>query len=292
MNILPGISKRAVIYVLIFSTFIFLSLTARLDAADFDHSYANYDQLLHLVVHVSADKKQTRVDYQQLAIKKNLLNTLLISFSAVTKSQYDAWNQKQKLSFLINTYNAFTLKLIVDNWQEFTQGDAESIRDLGSLFTSPWEKKFFTLFGEKHNLDDIEHEMIRTWFKEPRIHAALVCAAVSCPPLRNEAFIADKLTEQLDNQMQLFLADNSRNEIIVDGQKGKASLSSIFKWYREDFKKGNEGFHSLFDLLAAYSNAMVDGDNNPQAQRSFIQRADYPITFKDYDWRLNDTANF
>jgi hypothetical protein len=292
MNIPPETSKRVAIYVLLFNTFILLSLSTSLHAADFDHSYAKYDQLLHQVVHVSTDKKQTRVDYQQLAIQQERLNTQLASFSAVTKRQYDAWNQKQKLSFLINAYNAFTLKLIVDNWQEFTRGNAESIRDLGSLFTSPWEKKFFTLFGEKHNLDDIEHEMIRAWFKEPRIHAALVCAAVSCPPLRNEAFVAETLTEQLDNQMQLFLADNSRNEIIVNGQKGKASLSSIFKWYRGDFEKGDGGFHSLFDLLAAYSNALADSDDNPQAQQSVIQSADYPITFKDYDWRLNDMANF
>ncbi|WP_166422034.1 DUF547 domain-containing protein [Paraglaciecola sp. 20A4] len=285
-------SKRLVRYAATFSAFILLSIAAKLHAAEFDHSYTGFDQLLKQVVQVSKDHKQTRVDYQKLAMQKETLNTLLTVYSNVTKSQYDTWSKTQELSFLINAYNGFTLKLIVDNWQEFTEDDAESIRDLGSLFTTPWEKKFFTLFGEKHNLDDIEHSMVRKWFKEPRIHAALVCAAVSCPPLRNEAFVADQLTLQLDNQMQLFLADNSRNEILLDGQNGQASLSSIFKWYRGDFEKGDEGFNSLFDLLSAYSEALVEGDNNPQEQRALIQRADYPIIFKDYDWRLNDVANF
>ncbi|ABG38924.1 conserved hypothetical protein [Paraglaciecola sp. T6c] len=283
---------RLIRYTLTAGSLLLASFSFVLHAAEFDHSYANFDQLLTQVVQTSDDKKQTRVDYQRLSVQKDTLHISLNAFSAVSKSQFDGWDKQQQLSFLINAYNGFTLKLIVDNWEEFKQGDADSIRDLGSLFTTPWEKKFFTLFNEKHNLDDIEHEMVRKWFKEPRIHAALVCAAVSCPPLRNEAFVPSELTAQLDSQMQLFLADNSRNEIKVHGQKGEASLSSIFKWYRSDFEKGDQGFNSLFDLLNDYSDALVEGDSNPQEQRNLIKSADYPITFKDYDWRLNDVANF
>lgn len=284
--------KRLVRYTLATGSLLLSLFSMVLHAADFDHSYNNFDQLLSEVVQMSDDKKQTRVNYQQLSVKKDTLQTSLSAFSDVSKSQYDEWDKQQQLSFLINAYNGFTLKLIIDNWDEFKQGNAKSIRDLGSFFTTPWEKKFFTLFSEKHNLDDIEHEMVRKWFKEPRIHAALVCAAVSCPPLRDEAFVSSKLTAQLDSQMQLFLADNSRNEIKTNGQKGEASLSSIFKWYRGDFEKGDEGFNSLFDLLSVYSDALVEGDDSAQAQRNIIKSADYPITFKDYDWRLNDVANF
>tara|TARA_R110000744_G_scaffold2953_7_gene11743 strand:- start:7746 stop:8624 length:879 start_codon:yes stop_codon:yes gene_type:complete len=284
--------KRLARYTLTTGSLLLSLFSMVLHAADFDHSYNNFDQLLSEVVQMSDDKKQTRVNYQQLSVKKDTLQTSLSAFSDVSKSQYDEWDKQQQLSFLINAYNGFTLKLIIDNWNEFKQGNAKSIRDLGSLFTTPWEKKFFTLFSEKHNLDDIEHEMVRKWFKEPRIHAALVCAAVSCPPLRDEAFVSSKLTAQLDSQMQLFLADNSRNEIKTNGQKGEASLSSIFKWYRGDFEKGDEGFNSLFDLLSVYSDALVEGHDSAQAQRNIIKSADYPITFKDYDWRLNDVANF
>ncbi|MFA3789911.1 DUF547 domain-containing protein [Aliiglaciecola sp. SL4] len=266
----------------------------------FNHRYDNFNQLLTQVVKVSDDKKQTRVKYQQLANNNVALEAVLSTFSAVSKSQFDDWSEPQQLSFLINAYNGFTLKLIVDNWHEFKQGDATSIRDLGSLFSSPWKKEFFILFGKTHNLDDIEHEMIRKWFKEPRIHGALVCAAVSCPPLRNEAFKADQLDAQLDSQMQLFLADGSRNEIIIDGQQIEASLSSIFKWYREDFEKGDKGFNSLYDVLSVYSDALIPSLNSTnqvdsshaQMQRKMIKKGNYPISFKEYDWRLNDVANF
>ncbi|AEE21432.1 MAG: DUF547 domain-containing protein [Alteromonadaceae bacterium] len=284
--------KRLIQNMLTVSGLVITLFSPVLHAAEFDHRYTNFDQLLTQVVQTSADKKQTRVNYQRLSVKSDILQRSLNAFSAVSKSQFDGWDEQQQLSFLINAYNGFTLKLIIDNWDEFKQGDADSIRDLGSLFTTPWEKKFFTLFNEKHNLDDIEHEMVRKWFKEPRIHAALVCAAVSCPPLRDEAFVASALTTQLDSQMQRFLADNSRNEIKINGQEGEASLSSIFKWYRGDFEKGQQGFHSLFDLLSTYSEALVEGDDNAQAQRNLLKSADYPITFKDYDWRLNDVANF
>ena len=269
-----------------------LLLASKLYAAEFDHSHTQYEALLKEVVQVSEDKKQTRVDYQRLAIHPDSLATVLSLFSGVSQAQYDSWNTEQQLSFLINAYNGFTLQLIADNWSEFTLGKVTSIRDLGSLFTSPWEMKFFTLLDKKHNLDDIEHQMIRKWFKEPRIHAALVCAAVSCPPLRAEAFVADKLEQQLDSQMKLFLADNSRNEIIVNGALGRASLSSIFKWYQSDFEKGDGGFNSLYDVLNKYSSALVQDDENPQALRNMLEQSDFPILFKDYDWRLNDVANF
>jgi hypothetical protein len=274
------------------SCLLILLLATKLQAAEFDHQYTPYDALLKEVVKVSENKKQTRVDYQRLAIHPESIAKILQVFSEVTQAQYDSWTNEQKLSFLINAYNGFTMQLIVNNWSQFKLGEASSIRDLSSLFTSPWEKKFFTLFGKKHNLDDIEHEMIRKWFKEPRIHAALVCAAVSCPPLREEAFVAEQLTEQLDNQMELFLADNSRNEIIIEKHRGQAYLSSIFSWYRGDFEKGEGGFNSLYDVLNKYSEAIVKGDKDEQAQRNVLKGNDFPILFKDYDWRLNDVANF
>jgi hypothetical protein len=274
------------------SCLLILLLATKLQAAEFDHQYTPYDALLKEVVKVSENKKQTRVDYQRLAIHPESIAKILQVFSEVTQAQYDSWTNEQKLSFLINAYNGFTMQLIVNNWSQFKLGEASSIRDLSSLFTSPWEKKFFTLLGKKHNLDDIEHEMIRKWFKEPRIHAALVCAAVSCPPLREEAFVAEQLTEQLDNQMELFLADNSRNEIIIEKHRGQAYLSSIFSWYRGDFEKGEGGFNSLYDVLNKYSEAIVKGDKDEQAQRNVLKGNDFPILFKDYDWRLNDVANF
>jgi len=270
-----------------------LSLVTNISrASEFDHEYQAYSALLQSVVSVSDNQLQTRVNYQLLSEKQTTLVQVLLPFSELSKADYDKWNKEQQLSFLINAYNAFTLQLIVDNWDVFKSSEAQSIRDLGSFFTRPWEKKFFTLFGKNHNLDDIEHQMIRKWFKAPRIHAALVCAAVSCPPLRNEAFTAQSLQFQLDDQMRMFLADTSRNEIMFKNGNLRAEISSIFKWYRDDFEKGDSGFNSLYDVLFKYYNALVPDEHKTKVTKESLSQGEYPIKFKDYDWRLNDVANF
>ena len=115
---------------------------------------------------------------------------------------------------------------------------------------------------------------------------ALVCAAVSCPPLLNQAFIADKLDQQLDEQMSLFLSDDQRNTI--NPSDNRVYLSSIFKWYGEDFEKGQQGINSLNDLIKVYQDDMAD---DPQ-QLAFLQKQDFSIRYLDYDWRLNDISTF
>jgi hypothetical protein len=157
---------------------------------------------------------------------------------------------------------------------------------LGSFFSSPWKQSFFTLLDEKRSLDNVEHDMIRVWFERPRIHAAVVCAAVSCPPLRNEAFVADKLDFQLDDQMRQFLSDDQSNTINLSDNRVK--LSSIFKWYDKDFEKGQQGFNSLKDLIKAYQTDIAD---DPQ-QLVWLQKQDFRIRYLDYDWRLNDISTF
>lgn len=252
----------------------------------FDHQHQSFTEVLSKVVKLSPDKKQTRVDYGQLYKKPEQLNHYLAQLSSVKQSEYQQWSSDEQLSFLINAYNGFTLQLIVHNYAKFQTGKAKSIKDLGSFFSNPWKQSFFTLLGEKRNLDDIEHQMIRQWFARPRIHAALVCAAVSCPPLRPEAFVADKLNQQLNSQMLQFLSDDQRNTIKIS--ENTVYLSSIFKWYREDFEKGQQGFNRLEDLIKEYQAELA---NYPQ-QLTWLQKQDYSIRFLDYDWRLNDISTF
>jgi hypothetical protein len=252
----------------------------------FDHQHPLFTELLSDVVQLSPNKKQTRVDYAQLFKQPDRLNEYLATLSAVKQSEYKLWSDDEQLSFLINAYNGFTLQLINRDYAKFQNGKAESIKDLGSFFSSPWKQAFFILLDEKRSLDDIEHEMIRVWFKRPRIHAALVCAAVSCPPLRNQAFVADKLEQQLDDQMRQFLSDDQRNTInLIDN---RVQLSSIFKWYVEDFEKGQQGFNSLKDLIKVYQ---TDIAKDPQ-QLTWLQKQDFNIRYLDYDWRLNDISTF
>jgi hypothetical protein len=128
--------------------------------------------------------------------------------------------------------------------------------------------------------------MIRVLFKRPRIHAALVCAAVSCPPLRNQAFVADILEQQLDDQMRQFLSDDQRNSInLIDN---RVQLSAIFKWYGEDFEKGQQGFNSLKDLIRVYQTDIA----KDHQQLTWLQKQDFSIRYLDYDWRLNDISTF
>lgn len=260
--------------ILIFITGIVFQMTAF--AQSFDHSHEKFTQVLDKHVVVYDNDLKSVINYNQLAKNIEPLNAYLDSLSAIEKPLYQSWTNQQQLAFLINAYNGFTLKLIVDNIEKFRSGEAESIRDLGGLFSTPWEKPFFTLLGEKRTLDWVEHEKIRVDFDEPRIHAALVCAAISCPKLRTEAFSAGNLYAQLNDQMITFLSDRDKNGI--DG-KG-IYLSKIFDWYQDDF-------NGLHNYLSKYANALSDAPR----QKEKMKQQSLNIRFVDYNWKLNSIDN-
>lgn len=135
----------------------------------------------------------------------------------------------ERLAFWINAYNAFTIKLIVDHWP------VKSIREIDRDGAGPWELVWVEIAGKKYSLDGIEHEIIRKEFDEPRIHAALVCAAESCPPLRSEAYTGKRLDAQLEDNMNVFLRDTTKNK--YDQQSNTLFLSEVFNWFGADFAK-------------------------------------------------------
>ncbi|TDP40295.1 uncharacterized protein DUF547 [Idiomarina aquatica] len=263
-----------------FFALLVLLLTVASHAKDFNHQHFAFTEVLQQRVVVSDNGLKSAIDYAALADSPDVLNIYLNQLSSVNQGQYQQWNENQQLAFLINAYNAFTLQLIINNWDQFKSGDAESIRDLGGLFTSPWEQEFFTLLGKKRTLDWLEHEKIRVHFDEPRIHAALVCAAVSCPKLRAEAFIADELEQQLEDQMVSFLHDRDKNGI---DEKG-LYLSKIFDWYAEDFRQGNEA--GVREYMRQYAQALADNE----AQRQRLIETDIAIRYTDYNWQLNSRS--
>lgn len=170
-----------------------------------------------------------------------------------------------KLAYWINAYNAFTIKLIVDNYP------LESITDLHPVFYIPgfntaWHKEFFKIAGQDFNLDKIEHEILHKQFKEERIHFAINCASKSCPKLRNEIYIADKLEEQLTEQTREFLSDRTKNILSVK----KVKLSKIFSWFRSDFEHNG----SLISFINKYSDVRISENAE--------------ISFLPYDWTLNE----
>ena len=241
--------------------------------AQFDHAYAGWDRLLQRHVSWLPGNQQSRVDYAAFKADRAALKTVLDTMSAVSRSEFDRWSRAQRMAFLINAYNAFTVELVLSKYP-----DLKSIKDI-SLFGSPWRKKFFRLLGEKHHLDWIEHEQLRPLYQDPRVHAAVNCASIGCPALRNEAFGAAKLEAQLEDGMQRFLADRTRNRV----RDGRLEVSAIFKWFKSDFEQGHQGFAKVEDVFAKYATRLSD---KPDEQTQLRAKA-LPVTHLEYDWSLN-----
>jgi hypothetical protein len=241
-----------------------------------DHNHAAWDALLKKHVRWLPDNKQSHVDYKAFAADRAALQQILARWSAVTAAQFAGFNREQKMAFLINAYNGFTIELILTQYPNL-----KSIKDLGSVFQSPWKKKFFRLLGEERHLDWIEHEQLRPGYNDWRVHAAVNCASIGCPALRPEAFVATRLDEQMDDGMNRFMSDPTRNRYV----DGRAELNEIFKWFGEDFQKGHRGIRNLNDLVLRYA----DGLGVPMAERAPIRAGSVRIRYLDYDWSLNDT---
>ena len=187
-------------------------------------------------------------------------------------------DQKVRLAFWINAYNAYTLKIICDHYPVKSINDLHSGGTaLGHVFkTTIWDKEIVVINHKATSLNNIEHKIIRPVFKDFRIHFALVCAAKSCPALRPEAYEGSKLDQQLDDQAKLFLSDGSKNRFDVATQK--ASISKIFDWYQKDFGNDNS------KVLVAISKYLPD-----QIRKSIQSAPDkWEVAYTNYDWDLNE----
>jgi hypothetical protein len=220
------------------------------------------------------------IDYAATQQDRAILTRYLNQLSLITQAEFDAWDKASQLAFLINAYNAWTVELILTKYP-----DIDSIKELGGLFSSPWDKSFIPLLGKTRSLNDIEHTLIRgsDRYNDPRIHFAVNCASIGCPALREEAYTGAKLELQLTEQTERFLADNSRNYAKGDS----LYLSSIFKWYGDDFTKGFRNTHSIEAFLLLYSNSDKGVLTLTPAQRQAAEKQQLDIEFLDYDWSLN-----
>jgi len=252
----------------------FLIITPHAKAAVFDHS--RWDMLLKKNVVVIGEGQVTQVDYDGFLDDRDRLREYLNGLSEVDSAEFDSWPQDFQLAFLVNAYNSWTVELILTKYP-----DLKSIKDLGSFFQSPWKKKIASLLGKVRSLDEIEHELIRGSgrYNDPRIHFAVNCASIGCPALRNEAYTGEKLQEQLVEASERFLADRQRNRL----RDEVLEVSSIFKWYREDFEQGWLGIQSLGEFFIRHSQAI--GFSEKMAAK--IKAGEVKIDFLDYDWSLN-----
>ncbi|MDT0496636.1 DUF547 domain-containing protein [Algiphilus sp. W345] len=242
-------------------------------AMAFDHDYAVYGEALKKHVRWTAGGNSSVVDYAALKRDPAALRTSLSTFSAVDKVDFQRWHPDQQQAFLINAYNAFTLELILSRYP-----DLQSIRDLGSLLSSPWKQSFFALLGEQRSLDWIEHQQLRPRYHDARIHFAVNCASIGCPALRPEPYRAASLDAQLTDQQRRFLSDRSRNRF--NASRGVLSVSSIFKWYGEDFTADNKGLEAW---LASQASLLAD----KPVDQARIAKGQFKLEYLSYDWTLN-----
>ena len=166
-----------------------------------------------------------------------------------------SWSKNKKMAYWINAYNAFTIKLIVDNYP------LASITDLHG--GKPWDKKWIKLGSKTYSLNNIENDILRPQFKDARIHFAVNCAAKSCPPILNRAWTASNLNANFENRAKAFVNNNSFNTISAD----KIEISKIFEWYAGDF--GN-----IIDFLNKYTKTKIN--------------ANAAVSYKAYNWKLNE----
>lgn len=222
-------------------------------------SHALFTNLLKVYVDSDGNVHYKGFQKDSLALQQYL--------NLLTQNPPDAnrWTKEEQLAYWINLYNAFTIKLVIDHYP------IKSIKDIGSVIqipfvNSPWDIRLIEIDNKKFDLNNIEHDILRKKFNEPRIHFAINCASFSCPKLRYEAFTADRLEKQLQEQTQIFINDPERNKISQDN----AEVSKIFDWFTSDFTKNG----SLIEFLNKYAQSAI----NENAK----------ISFMEYDWSLNE----
>jgi len=192
------------------------------------------------------------VDYKALKSKEAQLDEYLKLLSDNTPAA--SWSRDQKLAYWINSYNAFTIKVILKNYP------LKSIKDISG--GKIWDSKWITLGSTKYSLNDIENTIVRPQFKDARIHFALNCGAKSCPPLDNTAYLPSNVQTLLEQNAKAFVRNKTMNDIAAS----KVVISSIFDWYGKDFG-------SIPEFLTKYSGVTVSQNAK--------------IEFKTYDWSLN-----
>lgn len=245
--------------------------------AQFDHSHGAWDALLKQHVVLVDGGKASQLRYAEMAKDRAALKAYLGSLSRVPEAEFGGWTRPQRMAFLINAYNAFTVEKILTRYP-----DIRSIWDFGKVFGNPFKDRFFSLLGREFTLDGIEHETLRKpgAYDDVRVHFSVNCASVGCPMLREEAYSADRLERQLEEQAVRFLSDRTRNR----AAGGRLEVSMIFNWFKADWESGYAGIRSREQYFARYARLLADSPG----QQKMVAEGKAAIGYLDYDWTLND----
>jgi len=206
--------------------------------------------------------QEGHVDYAGLKRQEARLDIYLEELAG---SDPDSLPRNERFAFYVNAYNAWTIKLVLSGYPGI-----ESIKNLGSLFKSPWKQKIVNLGGILTTLDHIEHDILRPEFKDPRVHFAINCASKGCPPLYREPFSGSRLDMQLNEVTRHFINNPEFNRL----EGNTLYVSSIFKWFSEDFNDDIVGF---FEKYAS----------NELKSDIIARKPSLKLKYLDYDWSLN-----
>ena len=224
-----------------------LFLFAGVSEPKIDHT--PWDQLLQK--HVSSNGN---VNYEGFKSDIDRLNNYLVSISKI-KPNTD-WSRNETTAYWINAYNAYTIKLMLNNYP------LKSIMDING--GKAWDLKFVEIEGEKYSLNNIEHDILRAKYFDSRIHFAVNCASISCPKLSNTAYFAEGLDQKLEKAAKEFINNSAQNTI----SSNKASVSKLFDWYKDDFTKNG----TVKEYINKYSTTKLTTDK---------------ISYKEYNWNIN-----
>lgn len=204
-----------------------------------------------------------RVNYQGFQSDIKLLREYLKQFETIEVKDF---NKNEKLALYINAYNAFTIELILKNYDK----SLKSIKDI----KSPWDIKFCNMGGILYSLNDIENKFLREQLKESRIHFAINCASISCPPLQPYAFFADKIDDQLNEVTKKFMM----NPLGVIINKDTMEVSQIFNWFKGDFETKDK---SVTSYITQYLPV--------ETQNKLLEFKNIKLKYQEYNWKLNET---
>ena len=223
--------------------------------------------------------KNGLVNYAELSARRQALTAFTVSLAAVDAEELDDWDKNDRMAFWINAYNALTLLLILDHYPiEQTSDDypANSIQQIPGAF----DKVKFQVAGKDYSLNNIENDILRKRFNEPRIHMALVCAAMSCPPLRRAPYLGADAGKQLDDQARRFV----NIDTVIDGEAKVVNVSPLFDWFKDDFMMAYGGDDATKELaIITFLKRYIDEEH-----KSFIGGGKFKLGFHDYDWSLNE----
>lgn len=229
------------------------------------------------------------VNYKKLKAQSQKLESFIASMDKLDPNSYSKYGDKKRIAFWLNAYNALTLKAIIDNYPIKASFFKSAIYPKNSIrqISGVWDETTFKVMGKNYTLEQIEHKILRKEFKEPRIHMAMVCAAMGCPPLLNEPYEGRKLDEQLNNRALRFLGNPDKFKI--NRKNGRVYLSPILKWFADDFVN-KYGTEEHIGKQSKKTSAILNftADYLEKSDREYILAGEFKIKYLKYDWSLNE----